>query len=49
MNKANQGQDRALATETPFNVINFSNKREGLDPVTSEKEVSAACRLFNVA
>eukprot|EP00656_Telonema_subtile_P035637 TRINITY_DN395_c0_g1_i11.p1 TRINITY_DN395_c0_g1~~TRINITY_DN395_c0_g1_i11.p1 ORF type:complete len:395 (-),score=89.72 TRINITY_DN395_c0_g1_i11:552-1736(-) len=39
VNKANQGQDRALATETPFNVINFSNKREGLDPVTSEKEV----------
>lgn len=39
VNKANKGQDRALATETPFNVINFANKREGLDPVVQEKEV----------
>lgn len=35
--KANKGQDRALATETSFNVINFANKRQGLDPPAAEE------------
>jgi len=32
VDKANKGQDRALATETQYNVVNFVSKRQGLDP-----------------
>lgn len=36
--KANRGQDRALATETKYNVLNFSSKRQGLDPQPSSSD-----------
>lgn len=36
--KANRGQDRALAVETPFNVINFESRRQGLDPAPTNAD-----------
>lgn len=36
--KANRGQDRALATETSYNVINFESKRQGLDPAPTSAD-----------
>lgn len=39
--RANRGQDRALAVETNYDVVNFQSKREGLDPkdTSAQKEV----------
>lgn len=36
VDKANKGQDRALATETQYNVVNFESKRQGLDAPAKE-------------
>ena len=47
MDKANKGQDRALATETQYNVVNFESKRQGLDaPAKEGPPVSGACCIW---
>lgn len=36
--RANKGQDRALAVETNYNVVNFESKRQGLDATSSNAD-----------
>jgi len=45
--KANKGQDRALAIENSYNVINFRSKREGLDPPQAEEKETTKTYIPN--
>lgn len=38
--RANRGQDRSLAVESQYDVINFESKRQGLDPEVADQEIT---------